>query len=99
MDKSDSTPPDKAHQSGPATIVTPLSRHRRKALGQNDSAAVVPGDEARLAHLKETIEQLPDIDATRVVRLHHRIVADDYPIDSERLAEKLLSLESLLGRD
>ena len=53
----------------------------------------------RLASLKESIEQLPAIDATRVVRLHHRIIAGDYEIDSGRLAEKLLSLESLLGRD
>ena len=99
MNKSDPSSPGKAPQSGPATIVTPLSRHRRKERGAADSATVSPGDEMRLASLKESIEQLPAIDATRVVRLHHRIIAGDYEIDSGRLAEKLLSLESLLGRD
>ncbi|MFN3164653.1 MAG: flagellar biosynthesis anti-sigma factor FlgM [Pseudohongiellaceae bacterium] len=99
MDKPDSLISGKARQGGPSTTVTPLSQHRRKVLGLAQRPAAEPVDEARLASLRETIEQLPELDATRVVRLHHRIVAGDYEIDSNRLAEKLLSLESLLSRE
>lgn len=98
MDKPDSSISGKAYKGGPSTTVTPLSQHRREALGRAQRRAAEPVDETRLASLRETIEQLPELDATRVVRLHHRIVSGDYDIDSNRLAEKLLSLESLLNR-
>lgn len=52
--------------------------------------------QSRLEALKEHIEQLPDADATRVVQLHNRIQAGDYEIDAQRIAEKLLDLESSL---
>ncbi len=44
--------------------------------------------------LESRIKQLPDIDAARVVELHNRIMAGEYEIDSERLAGKILDLES-----
>jgi len=99
VDKSDSTTPSKTLRSGTTAMVTPLNRHQRKSLKTIDKAATIPGDETRLNHLRESIEQLPDIDATRVVQLHHRITAGDYEIDSDRLAEKLLNLENQLSRD
>ncbi|MDP6651100.1 MAG: flagellar biosynthesis anti-sigma factor FlgM [Gammaproteobacteria bacterium] len=49
-------------------------------------------------HIEELISQLPEIDATRVVRLHDRIMAAEYTVDSERLAQKLLTLETALNR-
>ena len=44
--------------------------------------------------LESRIKQLPNIDAARVVELHNRIIANEYEIDSERLAGKIIDLES-----
>lgn len=96
MDKSDSSTSARAGSGQPAPIVTPFNRHRRPGLQANPLS---PADEARLARFRETIDQLPDIDATRVVRLHHQIQAGDYKVDSDRLAEKLVALETLLSRE
>lgn len=60
-------------------------------------ARVKSEDKQLLASLREQIEQLPAIDATRVVQLHQQIMGEDYEIDFERLAEKLLALEQSLG--
>ena len=49
-------------------------------------------------HIEEVVSQLPDIDSARVVQLHNRIMADEYAINAERIAGKLLALESLLDR-
>lgn len=95
MDKSDSSTSARAGSGQPAAIVA-LNRHRRPGL---QTSAVSAADEARLARLKDSIDQLPEIDATRVVRLHHQIQAGDYELDSDRIAHKLLSLESLLSRE
>ena len=44
--------------------------------------------------LESRIKQLPNIDAARVVELHNRIIANEYEIDSKRLAGKIIDLES-----
>ena len=44
--------------------------------------------------LESRIKQLPNIDAARLVELHNRIIANEYEIDSERLAGKIIDLES-----
>ncbi len=52
-----------------------------------------------LRELKETIDQLPEINATRVVQLHQRIMAGEYVVDLERLTDKLLALEAQIEAD
>ncbi len=54
--------------------------------------------DAEWQHIEELISQLPEIDASRVVRLHNSIMAGEYAVDSERLAQKLLTLETALNR-
>ena len=46
--------------------------------------------------LESRINQLPDIDAARVVELHNRIMASEYEFNSQSLAYKLIGLESIL---
>ena len=49
-----------------------------------------------LNELRAAIDELPELNATKVVALHRRIVNGDYKIDSQRLAGKLIELESSL---
>jgi len=78
--------------------------HFRSSRQQGDSESARPNakpdaeTERLLKTLKDNIDQLPELDATRIVRLHQRIMSDKYEIDSERLAEKLLELEQALNR-
>ena len=49
-----------------------------------------------LNELHAAINELPELNVTKVVALHRRIVNGDFKIDSERLAGKLIELESSL---
>jgi flagellar biosynthesis anti-sigma factor FlgM len=49
--------------------------------------------------LRAAIDELPELNSTKIVALHRRIVNGDYKIDSERLASKLIELESSLDSD
>lgn len=64
------------------------------ALNEPDEGFPVDADAFR--KLAEHIRQLPEMDATRVVNLHNRVLAGDYDIDSPQVAAKLLELESSL---
>ncbi len=52
-----------------------------------------------LNELRAAIDELPELNATKVVALHRRIVNGDYKVDSERLAAKLIELESSLDSE
>lgn len=52
-----------------------------------------------LDELRAAIDELPEMNATKVVSVHRRIVNGDYKIDSERLAGKLIELESSLDSE
>jgi flagellar biosynthesis anti-sigma factor FlgM len=64
---------------------------------QRDKQQVEP--DIDLDELRAALDELPTINATKVVSLHRRIVNGDYKVDSERLAEKLMELEASLDRD
>ena len=49
-----------------------------------------------LQMLKSAIEQHPEINAAKVMDLHHRISNNEYKIDAEKLASKLLAFEKSL---
>jgi anti-sigma28 factor (negative regulator of flagellin synthesis) len=49
--------------------------------------------------LRAAIDELPELNSTKIVALHRRIVNGDYKIDSERLASKLIELEFSLDSD
>tara|TARA_B100000315_G_C14491015_1_gene547581 strand:- start:201 stop:533 length:333 start_codon:yes stop_codon:yes gene_type:complete len=74
-------------------------RARQQHLQASSEAGIsVQISDAQWRHIEELISQLPEIDATRVVRLHDRIMAAEYAVDSDRLAQKLLTLETALNR-
>jgi flagellar biosynthesis anti-sigma factor FlgM len=52
-----------------------------------------------LTELRAAIDDLPELNVTKVVALNRRIVNGDYKIDSERLAGKLIELESSLDSE
>ena len=72
-----------------AAVVTRLSAIRQ-ARQVSDAA------EFDFTELRAAIDELPEMNATKLVSLHLRIVNGDYKIDSQRLAEKLIDLESCL---
>ena len=49
-----------------------------------------------LNELRAAINELPELNVTKVVALHRRIINGDFKIDFERLAGKLIELESSL---
>jgi len=49
--------------------------------------------------LRAAIDELPELNSTKIVALHRRIVNGDCKIDSERLASKLIELESSLDSE
>lgn len=74
------------------SVVTSLLRDRQRDKQQAEPA--IDLDELRAA-----LDELPTINATKVVSLHRRIFNGDYKVDSDRLAEKLMELEASLDRD
>lgn len=63
------------------------------------SAPMTTEPDIDLDELRAAIDELPEMNATKVVSVHRRIVNGDYKIDSERLAGKLIELESSLDSE
>ena len=84
-------------KSQQSSVVTRLSTRPRSRVQMTNSDAVALSSPALdLQMLKTAIEQLPEINAARVVDLHHRIIASEYKIDARQLAKKMLALEKSL---
>lgn len=92
---SNPTQSPKKNRSAKHNVVTSLTGERKSATRNQVSKAL---DSPDLRALETTIKQLPDIDAARVVELHNRIMAAEYAIDSDRIAAKLIYLESSIDR-
>lgn len=58
-----------------------------------DAAALWQAEGLDLARTTRDLGQLAEVNATRVVKLHHRISAGEYPIDASRIASKLVDFE------
>lgn len=96
MNKSDSHSSNDKQRAARASVVTAIDSRRRKTLHSQSTEMLQSHYGEQLRRLEETIAQLPEINATRVVQLHQRIMNGDYEVDSDRLAEKLMGLEQLL---
>ena len=81
-------------------VVTQFNARRREGVSDSASykAVLNPQDDALLSQLCEAVEQLPDLDATRVVQMHQRLLDTEYKVDAERLADRLLGLEAALSK-
>jgi negative regulator of flagellin synthesis FlgM len=53
---------------------------------------------ARLQRLEAAVSEMPDVDQRRVEALRREIESGAYRADPERVADKLVALERLLGR-
>ncbi len=87
-----------ANRNTSAGVVTSF-RSDRRSIGAsvNEKAAETVAHSHQsvdMDALEQRIKQLPEVDTARVVELHSRIMAGEYEVDSERLAGKLLDLES-----
>lgn len=78
------------------SVVTRLQSNVPRA---SRSAIEAQEPDIDLNELRAAIDELPELNTTKVVALHRRIVNGDYKIDSERLAGKLIELESSLDSE
>lgn len=93
--KKSVTKPTGNLQSGrqPGSTVTQLTASRHLTTQPDLSELNADID---LTALKATIKELPSVNATKLVSLHRRIVNGDYKLQADRIAEKLIALESSL---
>ena len=93
------TPPENRYSK--KSVVSSFSRKLRSAKSNqaatSKDTAVLNSQAVDMGALKSRIEQAPNIDAARIVELHNRIIANEYEIDSERLASEIIDLESALN--
>lgn len=90
--------PPSEHRNSSAGVVTSFRSDRSNVdASLNDKAVDIKAlnnQSVNMDALEQRIELLPEVDTARVVELHSRIMAGEYAVDSERLAGKLLDLES-----
>ncbi|MEX2131131.1 MAG: flagellar biosynthesis anti-sigma factor FlgM [Pseudohongiellaceae bacterium] len=70
------------------------STQKSSSTGSNNIDAVTDID---IPALTESMRQLTEVDAARVVALHDRIQRGNYYLDNAKVAEKLLNFESQLA--
>lgn len=51
----------------------------------------------RLRSLRQSIENAPDVDTSRVNDIRDRIANGDYPLDPERIASRFVEFEKLIN--
>lgn len=97
MNKSDSksNTSESAENNAESSVVTPL--HGRDSQTTSLEADLLLVKE-QLRQIEEQLENLSEVNASKVVDLHNRIEAGEYEINPERIARKLLDLESELNR-
>lgn len=75
--------------SEPSSVAAAPPARESGSVGETLSVGLLP--------LFEEIRQLPEIDASRVAEIKARIERGDYPLDSSRIARKMLEQESVFG--
>ncbi len=84
-------------KAAPTTVAT-FSDARKSAVErreqENEKSLQALKSLVDMEKLASIISQAPEIDASRVVNLHHRIEAGEYEIDPARVAERLMALEN-----
>jgi anti-sigma28 factor (negative regulator of flagellin synthesis) len=92
--KNTSTPSSSGkHHNASCEMLRPVVTQLRANI---TSAPKTAQPDVDLNELRAAIDELPELNVTKVVALHRRIVNGDFKIDPERLAGKLIELESLL---
>ncbi len=84
---------NKKHGAGRTTDTSTSSNARGTPTEQVDTATA---SERRVA-LEAAIAATPNLDSARVDSIKQAIKDGQYPVDPERIAEKFMQLEGLLG--
>ncbi len=81
----------KTAKNSASSVVTPLQ-------GRSDTPSSMESDllilKEQLRQIKEQLDNLCEVHASKVVDLHNRIEAGEYEIAPERIARKIMGLES-----
>lgn len=77
-----------------ATITRMASRRKPDA----SAAELLAAEGINVADVIHELQQLSPVNASRVVKLHDRIEAGEYKLDSKRIAEKLMKFEKSLEK-
>ena len=97
---SNPTHPISGNRNAKNSVVLNLTGQRRRAakptMAPTSKKPEHNAETIDVNALESRINQLPDIDAARVVELHNRIMASEYEFNSQSLAYKLIGLESIL---
>lgn len=62
------------------------------------AAELLAAEGINVADVIHELQQLSPVNASRVVKLHDRIEAGEYKLDSKRIAEKLMKFEKSLEK-
>ena len=84
--------------AGSPGVVTRM-QDRRRTLSKSDKPNLEADLELlteQLERLKQHLDELPEVDATRVIQIYNRVQAGDYKVDASKVAAKLMALESSL---
>ncbi len=96
---SAASPSGKHQNTSQEMLRSVVTRLQANAPSARKTAPQTQEPDVDLNELRAAIDELPEMNATKVVALHRRIVNGDYQIDSERLAGKLIELESSLDSE
>lgn len=85
------------HKNLARGVVTKISSRRKNRVPlENSDAIALSSPMVNLQLLKSAIEQHPEINAAKIIDLHHRISNNEYKINAKKLASKLLAFEKSL---
>jgi len=105
----DSAVPNKINGvEGKPARIAPASTVNRRASGQPDAAGSAPvesdadvqltGAARGMAALEQSVRALPAVDEARVAAVKQRLDDGSYEVDPQRVADRMLRLESDLQR-
>lgn len=80
-----------------------VTEFRNKRNSKEEAEARLSPDDLQLLaeqveRLKQHLDELPEVDATRVIQIYNRIQSGSYQVDADCLAEKLSAMESALDK-
>lgn len=95
-----STRPSTVKRTTESSVVTRFSIVRKTKKQVSKPAVNRPAERVLrsidMGKLEAEIHESPTINASKIVDIHRRIIAGEYKIDTKRLAEKVIELESIL---
>jgi negative regulator of flagellin synthesis FlgM len=89
-----SAPQGQTSRANPASGSPAAEKHGERADADKVS---LTGAAETLRKLETAIASIPDVNADRVERLKNAVARGEYAMDSNRIAEKMIALERMLG--